>query len=98
MADLFSTSVTSKSSYDAEDIEVYNYPDKLLFKGKETMRKGYSQMFKNTPNLHCELVGRIVQGNIVIDKERVQFGDKIIEAVAIYHIENNKINRVYFIQ
>ncbi|WP_296316628.1 amidohydrolase family protein [Winogradskyella sp. UBA3174] len=81
-----------------ENIEVYNYPNKLQFKGKEAMRKSYSLMFKNTPNLHCELVARIVQGNIVIDKERVQFGDKIIEAVAIYHIENNKIKKVYFIQ
>ena len=55
-------------------------------------------MFENTPNLHCELVGRIVQGNTVIDKERVQFGDNIIEVVAIYHIENDKIKRVYFIK
>ncbi|WP_034059149.1 amidohydrolase family protein [Lacinutrix jangbogonensis] len=82
----------------AEDVEVYSYPEKLLYKGKETMRKQYSSMFENTPNLHCELKERIVQGNIVIDKERVQFGNKIIEAVAIYHIENNKIKKVYFIQ
>lgn len=82
----------------ADDVEVYNYPDQLQFKGKETMRAGYSKMFENTPNLHCELVDRIVQGNIVIDKERVRFGDKIMEAVAIYHIENNKIKKVYFIQ
>ena len=81
----------------AEDVEVYNYPDKLLFKGKEAMRKNYSQIFENTPNLHCELLGRIVQGNIVIDQERVQFRDKIVEAVAIYHVENGKIKKVYFI-
>jgi imidazolonepropionase-like amidohydrolase len=82
----------------ADDVEIYDYPDKLRFKGKESMREGYSQMFENTPNLHCELVGRIVLGNIVIDKERVQFGDNILEAVAIYHIENGKIKKVYFIQ
>ena len=82
----------------AEDVEVYQYPNTLQFKGKETMRNSYSQMFESVPNLHCELVDRIVQGNIVIDKERVQFGDKIVEAVAIYHFENNKIKKVYFIQ
>ncbi len=82
----------------AEDVEVYQYPNTLQFKGKETMRQNYSQMFKSVPNLHCELVDRIIQGNIVIDKERVQFGDKIVEAVAIYHIENNKIKKVLFIQ
>jgi imidazolonepropionase-like amidohydrolase len=82
----------------AEDVEIYTYPDKLQSKGKEDMRKSYAQMFDNTPTLHCELLGRIVQGNIVIDKERVKFGNGMIEAVAIYHIENNKIKKVYFIQ
>lgn len=82
----------------ADDVEIYTYPNKLIMKGKEEMRKNYSKKFDNTPNLHCELLGRIVQGNIVIDKERVQVADKIIEAVAIYHIENNKIKKVYFIK
>jgi hypothetical protein len=62
------------------------------------MRKEYAKMFETTPNLHCELAGRLVQGNIVIDKERVQFGNTIVEGIAIYHIENNKIKKVYFIE
>lgn len=82
----------------ADDVEIYTYPDKLESKGKEQMKKTYSDMFHNIPNLHCELLGRIVQGNIVIDKERVQFGKTIIEGVAIYHIEKNKIKKVYFIE
>ena len=81
----------------AEDVEIYQYPDKLLYKGKDIMRDGYAKMFENTPNLHCELLGRMVQGNIVIDQERVKFGNNIVEAVAIYHVENGKINKVYFI-
>ncbi|AXO78885.1 amidohydrolase [Olleya aquimaris] len=81
----------------ADDVEIYSYPDKLLYRGKEKMRKQYSEMFDKTPNLHCELKERIVQGNIVIDKERVRFRNDIIEAVAIYHIENDKIKKVYFI-
>jgi imidazolonepropionase-like amidohydrolase len=82
----------------SDDVEIYTYPDKLMNKGKEEMRKIYSEMFEKTPALHCELLGRFVQGNIVIDKERVKFGSGMIEAVAIYHIENNKIRKVYFIQ
>lgn len=81
----------------AEDVEIYKYPNELQSKGKENMRNGYSDMFKRVPDLHCQLVERIVQGNIVIDKERVQFGNKFIEAVAIYHIENGKIKKVFFI-
>jgi imidazolonepropionase-like amidohydrolase len=82
----------------ADDVELYNYPNTLISKGKEEMRKNYGKMFENTPNLHCELKGRIVQGNIVIDKERVQSNDKILEATALYYIENGKIQRVYFIR
>ena len=82
----------------AEDVEVYTYPSTLQFRGKDIMRKSYASMFENTPNLYCELKNRIVQGNTVIDQERVQFGERILEAIAIYHIENGKIQRVYFIQ
>jgi len=82
----------------ADDVEVYNFPDRLQYTGKEAMRKIYTQMFENTPNLHCELVNRIVQGNTVIDQERVQFGNRVLEAIAIFHIENGKIKKVYFKQ
>ncbi len=82
----------------ADDVELYLYPDKLISKGKVLMRANYSKRFESTPNLHCELLGRIVQGNIVIDKERVQFATEIVEATVIYHIENNKIKKVYFIK
>jgi len=82
----------------SDDVEIYNFPDQLRYKGKEAMRKRYAEMFENTPNLHCELVNRIVQGNTVIDQERVQSGNRVIEAIAIYYIENGKIKKVYFVQ
>lgn len=82
----------------ADDVEIYTYPDKLVYTGKEAMRARYSKMFDNTPNLHCELVSRIVHGDVVIDQERVQSGDRIKHATAIYHIENNKIKKVFFIR
>jgi len=43
-------------------------------------------------------LNRIVQGKMVIDQERVQAGNRVIEAIAIYHIENEKIQKVYFIK
>ncbi|MEP6926077.1 MAG: hypothetical protein ABI834_00505 [Ginsengibacter sp.] len=68
-------------------------------KGKPDMEKQYKQMFNSLPDLHCEIKERIIQNNIVIDKESVSGGGKIkIERTAIYHIENNKITKVYFIQ
>ncbi|RYC67538.1 amidohydrolase family protein [Spirosoma sordidisoli] len=82
----------------ADDVELYDLPDKLIGKGKEAMRKQYSGMFERVKLLHCELVNRIVVGNTVIDHERVTFAaDKPpVQAVAIYKIENGKIQKVYF--
>lgn len=83
----------------AEDVELYEFPDKMVSKGKDAMRKDYEGMFKNIANLHCDIVGRIVQGNIIIDKESISgMGKNKFEATAIYHIEKNKIKKVYFIQ
>jgi hypothetical protein len=81
----------------ADDVEIYNYPDQLIMKGKDNMRLGYTPMFQTVTNLHCELKGRLIRGNIVMDQEYVQYGEKTLEAIAIYHIENNKIKKVYFI-
>ena len=81
----------------ADDVELYDFPATLQSKGKEQMRKDYA-FLKTLPNLHCEIKERIIQGNTIIDKESVTgFGNKTIEATAIYQVENNKIRRVYFI-
>jgi imidazolonepropionase-like amidohydrolase len=82
----------------AEDVELYNFPDKLFAKGKQKMREEY-QFVKEVPTLYCRLVNRVVQGNMVIDHEEVWFGGgKPVYAVAIYVIEKGKIKRVYFKQ
>ena len=66
---------------------------------KDFMRKDYAEMFKNTPNLHCDIKNRTVLGNTVIDHEVVSgFGPNHLEAIAIYEIKNDKIAKVYFIQ
>lgn len=82
----------------AEDVEIYSFPNQLLYIGKKKMRENYSRMFKNTPNLYCKLVNRIVEGNTVIDQELVYGrGDQPFSAIAIYKMENGKIQKVYFL-
>jgi imidazolonepropionase-like amidohydrolase len=83
----------------ADSVVLYGYPNEILGKGREKMRESYASMFTATPNLHCELVNRMVQGNTVIDHESVTgFGPKPIKAVAIYTIANGKIVEVRFVQ
>ena len=82
----------------AEDVELYQFPDKLELKGKTEMRKNY-QFVTQVPGLYCRLLNRIVQGNMVIDQEEVSgFGDKPLKAAAMYVIEKGKIRKVYFTQ
>ena len=62
------------------------------------MRRQY-QFITKVPALYCQLQNRIVQGNMVIDHEKVSgFGDKPLEAIVIYVIEEEKIRKVYFKQ
>ncbi|UFH33130.1 amidohydrolase family protein [Chryseobacterium sp. C-71] len=83
----------------SEDAELYMFPNQLISKGKEAMRKDYSTMFKDLPELHCEIKNRIINGNFVIDQESVsgmRKGQKV-EATAIYEIKDGKIIKVYFL-
>ena len=82
----------------ADDAELYQFPDKLIGKGKDAMRKAYSAIFSSSPNLHCEIKERIIQGNTIIDKETISgIGKNKVEGTSIYQIENNKIKKVYII-
>jgi hypothetical protein len=84
----------------AENVKVYNFPDQLLYEGKEEMYGLYGRMFSRTPDLHCKLVNRIVMGNTVIDQEEVTIRkeDPPMRAIAIYKISEGKIAEVYFIR
>ncbi len=83
----------------SEDVKVYTFPNKLNFEGKETMRQKY-QFIEQNPDLHCELVNRIVEGNTIIDHEKVTVSKDRppFKAIAIYKIKDGKISEVYFIQ
>lgn len=87
-------------SYYHPEVEVYNFPNQLNYKGRENMRPGYGSFFQANPNLHCELVNRIVIGNKVIDREHITGLSKggSFDAVAIYEIEAGLIRKVFFLR
>lgn len=84
----------------SDTVKIFNFPNKLTTSGKETMRKGYGNMFQNMPDLNCTLMNRMVLGNTVIDQEYVIFqkGKPAAEVMAIYKIKGQKITEVYFIR
>ncbi|WP_217491451.1 nuclear transport factor 2 family protein [Polaribacter reichenbachii] len=80
----------------AKNVKVYNFPNQLNYEGVEKMRENYASFFKNTPDLHCKILKRIVFKDKVIDHELVTVNGKTFKAVAIYTIKNGKITSVTF--
>ena len=81
----------------SKNVQVYDAVTKeIMFSGMEAFRERYTKSFAN-PQLHCTLVNRMVQGNIVIDQESVVgLRTEVVQAIAIYHIKDNLIQEVHF--
>lgn len=68
----------------------------ILFEGMAAFKERYENTFQNE-DLHCRLVHRIVQEDIVIDHEDVTgMGPDAISAVAVYRCEDGLIQEVTF--
>jgi len=81
----------------SDDFETFEFPDKLIGKGKEEVKKNYKELFEKYPDLHCEVVKRMVLGNKVIDQELITgIGEEPISVIAIYEINKGKITRFTF--
>ena len=53
-----------------DDAEIFEHPSKLVAKGSAEVRERHLLRFKE-PNLHGELLQRMVMGQTVVDHERV---------------------------
>ena len=84
----------------SDDVEVYDFPDRLRFKGKPAMRARYTRVFGDQ-SLHATVSKRIAMDNTVIDHEHVRLlfpdGPGTLNAVAIYDVREGKIAKVTFI-
>jgi hypothetical protein len=97
------------AAYNARDVEAFvatysptitimcHPSGQVLIEGIAELRKTYDDLFANSPNLHCEIVNRIVIGNCVIDHERVTGrGDAPpFNAVVIYEVQDGLIQRAW---
>ena len=81
------------------DIEAYELEtNALIFKGRDALITRYGAMFEASPNLHCRLLSRVIEGNITIDHESVtgMRDNDEVRAVAIYHVTPEGIDKVWF--
>jgi len=72
----------------------------VFCQNKQHVINRYGRMFDEHPDLHCELVHRIVAPPFVIDEERVRGlrPDSIVHAVATYEVHNGVIRRAWFLR
>ena len=84
----------------SHDIKLYNFPADLFCEGKANLREMYSAIFKRAPNIHAELINRIVIQNTVIDQEFVskRAAKNDMYAVAIYEVSDGLITKVWFLK
>ena len=82
----------------ADDVRVFRPPAvEPVLSGKAAFAEHYRRNRFTLPGLHAEVVNRIVAGNKVVDHERIAgLGDAIVEAIAVYEIEDDRIRTVWF--
>lgn len=84
----------------AEDAQQFEHPSKLLANGAAEIRPRFEARFQE-PNLHAQLVRRMVIGSSVIDQEVITRtfpeGTGKLELVAIYEVKGEKIAKAWFI-
>ncbi|MCU0445997.1 MAG: nuclear transport factor 2 family protein [Microscillaceae bacterium] len=83
----------------SDEVEVYMFPNQLLYTGKQKIREHYEDFFKTTPDLYCEVINRSINGNVVKDEVLITRQRKAepAKATIIYQVEDGLISKMYFL-
>jgi len=81
-------------------IKMFDHPDSLLLSGLDVMREAYMPRFENAPDLHCEIINRIVSGNFVIIQGKISGlrDDQVMHGVVIYEVREGLIQQTWFLR
>jgi hypothetical protein len=81
----------------SDDVEVTRLPGTTpAIVGKTGFGAFYAQNRFNRPDLHAEIVNRMVMGNKVVDHERITgLGPDPIEMIVVFEIEGELIRRMW---
>lgn len=87
-------------SFYHDGIIIYSFPDEVLMSGIDEIRPFYKSRFDNAPELHCEILERIVFGNYVFDYERITGipDTDVVYALLIYEVVDNVIKQVWIMR
>lgn len=94
--------LTTFMSYFSDDIKLVNFSDQsVVAEGKEGIEKLYGNLFEQSPQLHSNILKRMILGNKVIDHESITGRKGVAEAIElimVYEIKDNKIYKMTVIR
>ena len=81
-----------------DDVRVFRPPAaEPVLSGKQAFAEHYARNRFTLPDLHAELVHRMVSGNIVVDQEAITgLPTGPMSAVAVYEVVDGRIRNVWF--
>jgi len=85
----------------AKDVVVEDGQGNVMMRGWDKMYESYQKMFEASPQLHCNLVSRIVLNDYILDEERVtgrMGSSEESHVVAVYQVEDGLITHVRFLR
>lgn len=80
----------------ADDIAVYEYPDRLQGKGKTHLRRVLEHVFKDSTDV--TISHQLESGRQVINEENVSYSGKARRYISIYEVRDGLIRSVRFIR
>jgi hypothetical protein len=84
----------------AEDAQLFEHPATLLASGHSQLRARFALRFQE-PNLHANLLNRVLIDRFVVDHERVTRtfpeGTGTIELIVTYEVVDGKIINAWFL-
>ena len=81
----------------SDGIEIFNYPDRSLGKGKEHIRSIFEPMFEEGV-VQVAIHHQITKDSYVVNHETVTYGDTTTEYVSIYEVRDGLIRSVRFVR
>lgn len=82
----------------ADDVQLFRPPaPEAVMVGKAALAAHYATHRFNLPQLHAQLVNRMVFGNKVVDHERIRgVRDEPYEAAVVFEVKDTLISKVWF--
>jgi hypothetical protein len=82
----------------ADDVQVFRPPAaEPVLSGKQAFGEHYAKHRFTLPGLHARVVNRMVNGDVVVDHERVAgITEGEVSVIAVYKVDGGKIQSVWF--